>query len=147
MLGKREGGVCARPYSLRVRKSAVCTCCALYRKCENSLCGVSGKAYVKKDGDNDKEVEASCSASVSWALLCLRRSLSLSSLALLCVGVPLLFAFPSSTALVTVHRAHQGGSIGTCNLSVSCDWDGHGRLVGRSVGRSVDARAPVDHNR
>ena len=35
----------------------------------------------------------------------------------------------------------QCGSVGTCNLSVSREWDGHGR----SVGRSVDARGPVDH--
>ena len=33
------------------------------------------------------------------------------------------------------------GSVGTCNVSVSCEWDGHGQ----SVGRSVDARGPVDH--
>ena len=67
------------------------------------------------------------------------------------------------------------GSVGTCNVSVSREWDGHGRSVGRSlvptprappgekrlrflvrgwglgtrlgrsVGRSVDARGPVDH--
>ena len=41
--------------------------------------------------------------------------------------------------------AVQCGSVGTCNLSVSREWDGHGWLVGRSVGRSVDARGPVDH--
>ena len=38
----------------------------------------------------------------------------------------------------------------TCNVSVSREWDGHGRSVGRSVdrsvGRSVDARGPVDHD-
>ena len=47
------------------------------------------------------------------------------------------------------------GSVGTCNVSVSREWDGHGRSVGdrsvdrsvgRSVGRSVDARGPVDHD-
>ena len=32
------------------------------------------------------------------------------------------------------------GSVGTCNVSVSREWDGHG-----PVGRSVDARGPVDH--
>jgi len=136
VLGKREGGVCARPYSLRVRKSAVCTCCVLYRKCENSLYGVSGKAYVKKDGDTDKEAEASRSASVSQALLCLRRSLFPASHFVVRVS-PLLFAFPSSTALVNVHRAHQRGSVGTCSLSISRDWDGHGRSVGRLIARSV----------
>ena len=44
----------------------------------------------------------------------------------------------------------QLGSVGTCNVSVSREWDGHGRsvgrLIGRSVGRSVDARGPVDHD-
>ena len=106
MLGKREGGVCARSYSLCVRKSAVCTCCALYRKCENSLCGVSGLSFVFA-------------------------GLSLFPASHFVVWVsPLLFAFPSSTALVTVHRTHECGSVGTCNLSVSRDWDGHGRSVG-----------------
>ena len=32
--------------------------------------------------------------------------------------------------------------MGTCNVSVSHEWDGHGR----SVGRSVNARGPVDHD-
>ena len=31
--------------------------------------------------------------------------------------------------------------MGKCNVSVSREWDGHGR----SVGRSVDARVPLDH--
>ena len=30
-----------------------------------------------------------------------------------------------------------GLSVGTCNVSVSCEWDGHGR--------SVDACGPIDH--
>ena len=37
---KREGGVCAPPYVLRVRKSvqnAVCTCCAYVGKCEKGF--------------------------------------------------------------------------------------------------------------
>ena len=34
------------------------------------------------------------------------------------------------------------GSVGTCNVSVSHEWDGYGR----SVGRSVDAHGPVDHD-
>ena len=41
------------------------------------------------------------------------------------------------------------GSVGTCNISLSHEWDGHSRSVGRSVGRlvgwSVDACVPVDH--
>ena len=43
--------------------------------------------------------------------------------------------------------------MGMCNVSVSREWDGHGRSVGWSVGRSVgrlvsqsvDARGSVDH--
>ena len=38
------------------------------------------------------------------------------------------------------------GNVGTCSVSVSCEWDGHGRSVGRSVDQLVvDARGPVDH--
>ena len=34
------------------------------------------------------------------------------------------------------------GNVGTCNVSVSREWDRHSR----SVGRSVDAHGPVDHD-
>ena len=68
----------------------------------------------------------------------------------------LLFAFPSSvlsvlqlspllhTALfTTMHMsvAWRRGGMGMCNVSVSCEWDKHGQLVGRSV----DACVPIDH--
>ena len=47
----------------------------------------------------------------------------------------------TTTTLSTVHNhAHDHGmacSVGTCNVSVSRDWDGQGR--------SVEARVPVDH--
>ena len=39
--------------------------------------------------------------------------------------------------------AWRRGNVGTCNLSVSRERDGHGRSVG--IGRSVDARALVEH--
>ena len=82
-------------------------------------------------------------------------SLSRSSLAVRCAGVSA-FRFPIvgvlslvaiSTTHCTVHMSDMSvalrlGSVGTCNVSVSCEWDGHGR----SVGRSVDARGPVDHD-
>ena len=46
---------------------------------------------------------------------------------------------------LSLHCSHsvawQRGSVGTCNVSVSREWDGHGRLVGRLV----DAVGPVDH--
>ena len=38
------------------------------------------------------------------------------------------------------------GSVGMCNVSVSREWDRHGRSVDRLIGWSVDARGPVDHN-
>ena len=69
------------------------------------------------------------------------------------VGVLSLVAI--SITQCTVHMSYMSvawrlGSVGTCNVSVSREWDGHGRSVGRSVdrpvGRSVDARAPVDHD-
>ena len=91
-----------------------------------------------------------------------RWSLSRSSLAVRCAGVSA-FRFPIvgvlslvaiSTTHCTVHMsdmsvARRLDSVGTCNVSVSREWDGHGRSVGRSVGsvgRSVDARGPVDHD-
>jgi len=33
------------------------------------------------------------------------------------------------------------GSVGMCNVSVSCEWDKHSQLVGRLV----DACVPIDH--
>ena len=79
-----------------------------------------------------------------------RWSLSRSSLAVRCAGVSG-FRFPIvgvvslvaiSTMHCTVHMsdmsiAWQLGSVGTCNVSVSCEWDGHGRLVGWSISRSM----------
>ena len=81
-----------------------------------------------------------------------RWSLSRSSLAVRCVGVSA-FRFPIvgvlslvaiSTTHCTVHMsvAWWRGSVGTCNVSVSREWDGHGQ----SVGRLVSARAPLDHD-
>ena len=85
-------------------------------------------------GDTDKEEE------VRW-------SLSRFSLAVRCAGISA-FHFPvvgvlSLVAITTTHCtvhigvAWQRGSVGTCNISVSREWDGHGRSVGRLVGRSM----------
>ena len=90
-------------------------------------------------GDTDKEEE------VRW-------SLSRSSLAVCCAGISA-FRFPiigvlSLVAITTMHCtvhmsvAWRRGSVGTGNVSVSSEWDEHGR----SVGQSVDARGPVDHD-
>ena len=86
-------------------------------------------------------------------------SLARSSLAVRYVGVSafhfpivgILSLVPIPTMHCTVSTVHMTvpcrgmgvrcGSVGTCNLSVSHEWDRHGR----SVGRSVDARGPIDH--
>ena len=84
-----------------------------------------------------------------------RWSLSHSSLAVRCAGVSA-FRFPIvgvlslvaiSTTHCTVHMsvAWQLGSVGTYQYHVN-GTDTVGRSVYRSVGRSVDARAPVDHD-
>ena len=91
-----------------------------------------------------------------------RWSLSRSSLAVRCAGVSA-FRFPIvgvpslvaiSTMHCTVHMSdmsvawrrgmaarHGGaarlGSMGTCNVSVSREWDRHGQSVGRLIGQSV----------
>ena len=79
-----------------------------------------------------------------------RWSLSRSSLAVRCTGVSA-FRFPIvgvlslvaiSTTHCTVHMSDMSvalrlGSVGTCNVSVSREWTD-------TVGRSVDARGPVD---
>ena len=79
-----------------------------------------------------------------------RWSLSRSSLAVRCAGVSA-FRFPIvgvlslvaiSTTHCTVHMSDMSvalrlGSVGTCNVSASREWDGHSRSVGRLIGRSV----------
>ena len=76
-----------------------------------------------------------------------RWSLARSSLAVRCACVSA-FRFPIASVLslvaittthCTVHMsvAWRHGSVGTCNLSVSREWDGHGQ--------SVDVRGPVDY--
>ena len=75
-----------------------------------------------------------------------RWSLSHSSLTVRCAGVSA-FRFPFvgvlslvaiSTTHWTVHMSDMSvawrlGNVGMCNVSVSREWDGHGRLVGRSM--------------
>ena len=84
---------------------------------------------------------------VRWSLS--RSSLAVSAFRFPIVGVLSLVAI--STTHCTVHMsdmsvAWQLGNVGTCNVSVSREWDGHGQSVSRSVGRSVDVRGPVDHD-
>ena len=53
------------------------------------------------------------------------------------VGVLSLVAITTTHCTVHMSMAWQRGSVGTCNLSVSREWDGHSR--------SVNARGPIDH--
>ena len=83
-----------------------------------------------------------------------RWSLSHSSLAVRCAGISafrfliigVLSLVAISTMHCTVHMSEMNvawriGSVDMCNVSISRVWDGHGR----SVGRLVNARGPVDH--
>ena len=119
--------------------------------------------YVKaKAGDTDKKHKHE---EIRWSLSC-------SSLAVRCVGVSA-FRFPivnilcliaitityctihhhACTRALVWHGLIWRANVGTCNVSVSREWDGHGRSVGQSVGRSVgqsvsrlvNARVPIDH--
>ena len=86
-----------------------------------------------------------------------RWSLSRSSLTVRCAGVSA-FRFPivgvlSLVAITTTHcTVHERGmaaahvSVGMCNIPVSREWDEHGQSVDQSVGQSVGARGPVDHD-
>ena len=112
---------------------------------KRGLCEVTGEkklTYVKpKDAWRHKEGSASMKRFAG---------LSCSSLAVRCAGVSA-FRFPivgvlSLVAISTTHRtvhmsdmsvAWRLGSVCTCNVSVSREWDGHGRSVGRSVDRPV----------
>ena len=138
---KREGGVYAHPYVFRACKSCLCMYCAYVEK---GLCKVTSE----KNWRTWKPRMATLTRKHKYEEL--HWSLSHSSLC---------FSFPHhrcSLGLVaittlthcTVHMAWRGmvwkpwrGSIGTCNVLVSCEWYGHGRLVGWSV----DACVPVDH--
>ena len=143
---KRECGIYGRPSALRVHKS--CPECSVHMLC---LCRkVWKRACVKWPArKTDVRETQGCMATPTWKRkyeeVCW--SLARSSLAVRCAGVSA-FRFPIvgvfslvaiTTTLCTVHMtvACRRGSVGTCNLSVSREWDGHGR--------SVDARGPVDH--
>ena len=147
---KREGGVYARPYALHVRKS--CPECSVHLLC---LCRkVWKRACVKwlvKKTDVRETQGCMATPTRNRKYEEVRWSLALSSLTVRCVGVSA-FRFPiigvlSFVAITTAHCAvdmsvaWRRGSVGTCNLSVSREWDGHGQ----SVGRSVNACGPIDH--
>ena len=140
MPSERVGSIDARRHNLRVCKS--CPECSVHMFC---LCRkVWKRACVKwltrKTDVHVRETQG-CMATpkrkhkyeeVRW-------SLARSSLAVRCAGVSA-FRFPIVTVLslvaittthCTVHMsvAWRRGSMGTCNLSVSREWEGHDRLV------------------
>ena len=150
---KREGGVYGRPYALRVRKS--CPECSVHMLC---LCRkVWKRACVKwparktdvretqgcMHGDTDKEAQVWRGSLVSHLF---------QSRSLLCGCLCFLLSHRRrsqscschTTTHCTVHMsmAWRHGSIGTCNLSVSREWDGHGRSISRSVGQYTWSRRP-----
>ena len=117
----------------------MCTCCAYVGKCEKGFVWSNRReklTYVNlTQGCMATPTRKRKYEEVRWSLSC-------SSLAVRCAGVSA-FRFPIvgvlslvaiSTTHCTVHMsvAWRLGSVGTCNVSVSREWDGHGRSVGRS---------------
>ena len=98
--------------------------------------------YMKaKDGDTDKEVQVWKDSLISLSFQLTVRCASVSAISVFSI-------IAITTTHCTVHHhartralAWHGliwrASMGTCKLSVSCEWDRHGRLV--------DACVPVDH--
>ena len=108
---------------------------------KRGLCEVTARKTNVRESQGWRHRQGSVSSyeEVRW-------SLSRSSLAVRCAGVSA-FRFPivgvlglvaiTTTHCTVHHHAHEHGSVGTCNVSVSREWDGHGRSVSRSVGRSM----------
>ena len=153
MLSERVGSMHARMHYVCVKSCPECSVHMLYlcRKCEKGLVWIKWLAR-KTDICETQEFMATLTRKRKYEEV--RWSLSHSSLAVRCAGISA-FRFPIIDVLslvatyhdYTLHCSHERGmaaprgSVGTCNISVSHEWDGHGR----SVGRLVDARGPIDH--
>ena len=139
---KREGGVYGHLYVLHVRKS--CPECSVHMLC---LCRKVWKwacvKWLATKLTDVHETQGCMIATPTWKRkykeVCW--SLACSSLAVCCAGdsacrFPIVGAL-SLVAITTTHctvhmtMAWRRGSVGMCNLSVSCEWDRHGRLVSR----------------
>jgi len=151
MLSERVGSMDARMHYVCVSlvQNAACTSCESVGKCEKGFVW-SERREIPSDVRETQGCMATPTRKCKYEEV--RWSLSRSSLAVCCVGVSA-FRFPVvgvlslvaiSTTHCTVHMsvAWQCGSVGTCNISVSHEWDGHGRLVGQSVGRCMWSRRP-----
>ena len=139
MLSERVGSMHARMHYVCVKSCPECSVHMLYlcrkvwkRACvkwptrKTDVCETQGCMATPKRKCKDEEV---------------RWSLAHSSVAVRCEGVSA-FRFPivnilSLVAITTMHcTVHMSvawwrGSLGTCNLSVSREWDRHSRSVGR----------------
>ena len=122
-------------------QNAVCTCCASCRSVKKGLCKVTGE---KIDIRELKPRMATLTRKLKYEVVCW--SLSHSNLAVRCAGVSA-FRFPivgilgllaiTTTHCTVHHHAHTQAlawhgliwcaSAGTCNVSLSCEWDGHGQ--------------------
>ena len=124
MLSERVGSMHAyrRMHYANLVQNVVCTCCAYVGKYENGFVWSDQQekvTYVKaKDGDTNNEAQV-------WRGLLV----SLVPVLQFVAWVSLLFAFPSLafSVLTTTHchHAHEHGSMGMCNISVSREWDKH----------------------
>ena len=148
---KREGGVYARPYALRVQKS--CSECGVHvmlyvEKCEKGFVRSDRReqlTYVKaKDGDTDKEPQV-------WRGSLVSPSFQPRSSLHGCLCFSLSHRRRSRSCSYHHYALH-------CLPPRTCTWAWHGvqrvhvhatyqyHVNGTdTVGRSVDARGPVDH--
>ena len=138
MLSERVGSMHAHKHYVctSLVQNAVCRCCALCRSVKKGLCKVTGEKTDVHESQTTPTRKHKYEE-VRW-------SLSHSSLAVRC-GVSQLFALPllafrSYSYHCTVHHntctralAWHGliwhASMGTCKISVSREWDGHGRCT------------------
>ena len=132
----------------------VCVRVVLYaEKCEKGLCKVTGEKTDVRESQGWRHWQESTSMKRFAGLSCSSLTVCCASVSAFCFPiVSILGLIDITTTHYTVHHhartwalAWHGliwrASVGTCNVSVSREWDGHGR----SVSWLVDARVPMDH--
>ena len=128
-------------------QDAVRTCCALCKSVKKGLCKVTGEKTMKaKDGDTDKEAQVERGSLVSLFVI---RCAGVSAFCFPIVGVLGLTAV--TTMHCTVHHHVHTRALAWHGLTWRAQrgarptYPYHVNIVSRSVGRSVDARVPIDH--
>ena len=122
-------------------QNAVCTCCSYVEKCEKGLCEVhSCDSYKTKNADDGKSKSKDTHATKCKAGM-RERPANLFILMLPCrCRHPWLSRMSLFSPLTAPPRTWAWHGVAVW-VSVSREWDRHGRLVGWSV----DAQVPIDH--